>query len=73
MLSRSEGPLWERIRGRGLAYHASLYLSPWAGHLIFEVSECADPAAVVKEMLLISGDIDEETLFLERCCGALSV
>ena len=72
VLSRSEGPLWERIRGRGLAYHASLYPSPWAGHLIFEVSECADPAAVVKEMLLILAECREQLADAEAGGNALS-
>ena len=72
VLSRSEGPLWERIRGRGLAYHASLYLSPWAGQLIFEVSECADPAAVVKEMLLILAECREQLADAQAGGNALS-
>jgi Zn-dependent M16 (insulinase) family peptidase len=50
LLSRSEGPMWERIRGRGLAYHASLELWPWQGQIGFSLGECADPAAAWREM-----------------------
>jgi hypothetical protein len=50
LLSRSEGPMWERIRGRGLAYYASLELWPWQGQIGFSLGECADPAAAWREM-----------------------
>jgi len=50
LLSRSEGPMWERIRGKGLAYHAGLDLWPWSGHIGFTLAECADPAAAFVEM-----------------------
>ena len=60
LLSRSEGPMWERIRGRGLAYHAGLDVAPWSGQVIFSLAECADPAAATEEMFAILRECREQ-------------
>lgn len=60
LLSRSEGPMWERIRGRGLAYHAGLDVLPWSGQLLFSLAECADPAAATEEMFAILRECREQ-------------
>jgi predicted Zn-dependent peptidase len=60
LLSRSEGPMWERIRGRGLAYHAGLDVLPWSGQLVFSLAECADPAAATEEMFAILRECREQ-------------
>ncbi|KAI0241741.1 hypothetical protein L0F63_004905 [Massospora cicadina] len=44
LLSRSNGPLFELIRGQGLAYHVELYLNLWSGALIFDLHDSVDPA-----------------------------
>ncbi|KNE68582.1 hypothetical protein AMAG_19752 [Allomyces macrogynus ATCC 38327] len=45
LLSRSEGPIYERIRGPGVAYDSALSCALWTGTLSFDCSESADPAA----------------------------
>ncbi|KNE60829.1 hypothetical protein AMAG_06595 [Allomyces macrogynus ATCC 38327] len=45
LLSRSEGPIYERIRGPGFAYDSALSCALWTGTLSFDCSESADPAA----------------------------
>ncbi|KAJ1490456.1 hypothetical protein T484DRAFT_1935077 [Baffinella frigidus] len=57
LISRAEGPLWERIRGRGLAYHASLDLAMWSGQLCFCLGDSADPAKALAEFLLILKEV----------------
>lgn len=43
LLSRTEGPLFTRIRGPGYAYNTSLHLSLWAGQMSFEVYDSSEP------------------------------
>ena len=47
MLSRSEGPLWVGVRGRGLAYGASLRVLTGTGQLCLSLSDVSDPAAAL--------------------------
>lgn len=48
LLSRSEGPLWVGIRGKGYAYHASLELGVLTGQLYFSLGECGAPAKAIE-------------------------
>ena len=48
LLSRSEGPLWVGIRGKGYAYHASLELGVMSGLLYFTLGECGAPTKAVE-------------------------
>eukprot|EP00189_Rhodosorus_marinus_P008450 CAMPEP_0184754920 /NCGR_PEP_ID=MMETSP0315-20130426/44875_1 /TAXON_ID=101924 /ORGANISM="Rhodosorus marinus, Strain UTEX LB 2760" /LENGTH=1041 /DNA_ID=CAMNT_0027234365 /DNA_START=157 /DNA_END=3282 /DNA_ORIENTATION=- len=43
MWSRTEGPLYNGIRGEGLAYGASLWLSPIHEQLVLSISESSSP------------------------------
>mmetsp|Transcript_10386 Transcript_10386/g.43205 ORF Transcript_10386/g.43205 Transcript_10386/m.43205 type:complete len:296 (+) Transcript_10386:2506-3393(+) len=43
MWSRTEGPLYNGIRGEGLAYGASLWLSPIHEQLVVSISESSSP------------------------------
>ncbi|KAJ9050857.1 hypothetical protein DSO57_1010408 [Entomophthora muscae] len=47
LLSRCNGPLFELIRGQGLAYHVDLYLNVWAGALVFDLHDSVDPTAAL--------------------------
>jgi Zn-dependent M16 (insulinase) family peptidase len=47
IFSRTEGPLYTRIRGKGLAYGCSIYYSLWYGQLVFDCSEVSDPFLAV--------------------------
>lgn len=47
LLSRTEGPLWEKIRGRGYAYGADIFFAPSWGHLWSSIHESSSPAEVV--------------------------
>ena len=60
LLSMSEGLMWARIRGKGLAYGAGLDVLPWNGQILFSLSECADPAAATAEMFAIIHDCREQ-------------
>uniref|UniRef100_A0A7S4P4K8 Peptidase M16 C-terminal domain-containing protein n=1 Tax=Guillardia theta TaxID=55529 RepID=A0A7S4P4K8_GUITH len=66
LLSRSEGPLWNRIRGKGLAYHSLLEVLPWAGQLCFSLGECTAPAQALEEFLTILKEVEEEVEEAER-------
>jgi Zn-dependent M16 (insulinase) family peptidase len=48
LLSRSEGPLYSEIRGRGLAYDAVLSTYLWAGMLVFEVFDAREPVCALE-------------------------
>jgi predicted Zn-dependent peptidase len=48
LVSYTEGPLYRRIRGAGLAYGASLSLSLWNGLLAFDVSDSVDPVGCLQ-------------------------
>lgn len=46
LMSMLEGPLYQSIRGAGIAYHASIHFSLWRGLVTFSVGEASDvPAA----------------------------
>lgn len=64
LLSRTEGPLYTSIRGKGLAYGASVYQSIWSGQLVFDVSESSDPRQALDEFFGILDLLKTEDGFL---------
>ncbi|KAI9296809.1 hypothetical protein K502DRAFT_301758 [Neoconidiobolus thromboides FSU 785] len=50
LFSRSNGHLYELIRGQGLAYHIQLSLRPWTGGLVLELSDSIDPEKALNEI-----------------------
>lgn len=58
LVSYTEGPLYRRIRGGGLAYGASLSLSLWNGFLSFDLNDSTDPL----QSLLIFKNLIQEIL-----------
>lgn len=48
LLSFTEGPLYQRIRGGGLAYDASISIAMWAGLLTFHLGDSTDPVLALK-------------------------
>lgn len=60
LLSLTEGPIYSAIRGRGLAYDASLTLSLWNGLLTFSVNDSNDPVTAFKEFQKLMQQVDEE-------------
>jgi len=60
LLSVTEGPIYRRIRGRGLAYDASLTLSLWNGLLTLSVNDSVNPVDAFKELMELLREVDEE-------------
>lgn len=60
LLSVTEGPIYSAIRGRGLAYDASLTVSLWNGLLNFAVNDSNDPVNAFKEFQKLMQSVDEE-------------
>ena len=60
LLSVTEGPIYSSIRGRGLAYDASLTVSLWNGLLTFAVNDSNDPVNAFKEFKTLMNSINEE-------------
>ena len=56
LISYTEGPLYRRIRGGGLAYGASLGVALWNGLLSFDVHDCTDP---IKSLTIVSALVQE--------------
>ncbi|KAJ3108155.1 hypothetical protein HDU97_002067 [Phlyctochytrium planicorne] len=63
LLSRMEGPLYTSIRGRGLAYDATMHLALWTGQLSFEVHESTDPRGALVELYKILLDLADDDGF----------
>ncbi|KAJ3281727.1 hypothetical protein HDU76_008865 [Blyttiomyces sp. JEL0837] len=53
LLSRSEGPLYTSIRGKGLAYDASIHVAIWTGQMSMEIHESSDPRQAMHEFLSV--------------------
>lgn len=53
MINRSEGPLYEAIRGKGYAYDARVEFSAWRGLLYFNLFETSEPARALSEFYRI--------------------
>ena len=70
LLSVTEGPIYSAVRGRGLAYDASLTISLWNGLLTFAVNDSNDPAAAFKEFRSLMKLINQE--FLEENWNIIS-
>lgn len=60
LLSVTEGPIYSSIRGRGLAYDASLTVSLWNGLLTFAVNDSNDPFNAFKEFRTLMNSINDE-------------
>lgn len=60
LLSVTEGPIYSAIRGRGLAYDASLTISLWNGLLTFAVNDSNDPVNAFKEFQKLMQTVDQE-------------
>ena len=60
LLSVTEGPIYRRIRGRGLAYDAGLTLSLWNGLLTLSVNDSVNPVDAFKELMGLMQEIDAE-------------
>lgn len=60
LLSVTEGPIYSAIRGRGLAYDASLTVSLWNGLLTFALNDSNDPVNAFKEFQKLMNTIDQE-------------
>ena len=43
LLTRSEGPIYSVVRGKGYGYDAGLSLYLWSGQLVFQVTESSEP------------------------------
>ena len=78
LLSRTEGPLWEKIRGRGYAYGADIFFAPSWGHLWSSIHESSSPAEALDLLHEILHHVDEylndfniaaakSSLFFRRC------
>jgi Zn-dependent M16 (insulinase) family peptidase len=66
MLSSSQGPIFNIIRGKGYAYGASLSLYRWHKQLCFEVYQSTDPLKALAEFHHIIKDMREiSTIELE--------
>ncbi|KAF9977979.1 hypothetical protein BGZ73_004262 [Actinomortierella ambigua] len=60
ILSRSEGPLYSAIRGKGYAYDASLSVYLWTGQMAFEVRDASDPIKAYEAFLDIIRHMDSD-------------
>ncbi len=69
MASYTEGALWQRIRGAGLAYDASLTLDSWAGLLALSINDTADPAAALSAASALLSDLRAECDAVLRGAG----
>ncbi|KAJ3133441.1 hypothetical protein HDU90_005760 [Geranomyces variabilis] len=67
LLSRTEGPLYTAIRGRGFAYGASVSLSYWPGQLTFDLYESSEPRKALNEFYDILHDLSVPEKFEEIC------
>ncbi len=57
LLSYTEGPLYQRIRGGGFAYGAYMSLALWGGLLTFSLSDSTDPARALQAFYGLIRDV----------------
>lgn len=60
LLSYTEGPLYRRVRGAGLAYGASVHLALWSGLLTFNLDDSTDPAKAIQVFLQLLEELARE-------------
>lgn len=70
LMSVTEGPIYSAIRGRGLAYDASLSVSLWNGLLTFSVNDSNDPSAAYREFKSLMCGLNDE--FESGCIDLIS-
>ncbi|KAI1724126.1 hypothetical protein Ddc_05332 [Ditylenchus destructor] len=64
-LSQCEGPLWNSVRGKGLAYDASIYVQPDTGTLTLSLYRCSQIAQAyeqtkkVVQEIISKGNLEE--------------
>ncbi|RKP09576.1 hypothetical protein THASP1DRAFT_2677, partial [Thamnocephalis sphaerospora] len=58
LLSRTEGPLYEAVRGKGYAYGAHIGIRPWCGQLVYSVGEAQDPANALRAFWAVLESMD---------------
>eukprot|EP00741_Cyanophora_paradoxa_P022640 tig00021493_g21865.t1 len=58
LLSRTEGPLYARVRGAGLAYGAHVELDAWRGQLLFSLYESSAPHAALAVFGGLLGELE---------------
>ncbi|KAJ2722048.1 hypothetical protein GGI07_003582 [Coemansia sp. Benny D115] len=59
LLGRTDGPLYNVVRGKGYAYGAYFHLSSWAGMLCFNCYRASDAPKAILEMQRLLKDVDE--------------
>ncbi|KAA8491095.1 hypothetical protein FVE85_4512 [Porphyridium purpureum] len=59
-LSRTEGALYDAVRGTGLAYGAAVYNRIWNGKLVLSVSESVDPCRAWRAVCALLHEIESE-------------
>ncbi|KAK9687329.1 hypothetical protein K7432_014825 [Basidiobolus ranarum] len=69
IFSRAEGPLYTLIRGNGYAYDASLCVYSWAGQMVFEIRDAADPVKAVQSFWELLKRMREDPLEWEKLVG----
>ncbi|TPX68367.1 hypothetical protein SpCBS45565_g03135 [Spizellomyces sp. 'palustris'] len=67
LLTRSEGPLYTAIRGKGYAYDASVHISLWTGQLSFELYESSEPRRALLAFYSILTKLGTPVGFDEIC------
>lgn len=65
MLSFTEGPLYNRVRGKGLAYGAYLSLSLWNGLLSYDVNDSTAPVEAFAAFHELIGEVIAECNLIE--------
>eukprot|EP01107_Rhizomastix_libera_P016040 TRINITY_DN6462_c0_g1_i1.p1 TRINITY_DN6462_c0_g1~~TRINITY_DN6462_c0_g1_i1.p1 ORF type:complete len:511 (-),score=164.62 TRINITY_DN6462_c0_g1_i1:59-1567(-) len=63
LVSRSEGPLYNKIRGAGLAYDASLTFMMFSQVIRLSLYECSNPSVSLKEFYSLLVDFPKEIDF----------
>lgn len=71
LLSYTEGPLYRRVRGAGLAYGASVNLALWSGLLTFNLDDSTDPAKALQVFLQLLEELAREIAEIETRQGEI--
>jgi len=68
LLVASEGPMWRSIRGKGLAYGYSIYVSRTQGLLVFTLSRCNNVYAAYNEAkkIVLGFDLNDKDTHREN-------